>query len=108
MLDNTVFCFSYLLFCYLVLHLYLFLKNKRFEKILDSKIGWGDVLVFIAVGITLSPLHMLYFYSISFVLALLISFMFNSKTKTIPLAGMVSVLYAIYMVYEKVFGYLAN
>lgn len=97
-LENSLFCLTYFLFCYLVLHLFYFIKTRRFQKILDVKIGWGDVLLFLLIGSCISPLLLIYFFTASFVLALVFQLLFQRKHKDIALAGILAVCYVLFIV----------
>lgn len=95
-LENSIFCLAYFMFCYLILHLFYFLKTKRFQKIIDKKIGWGDILLFIIIGSCISPLELIYFFTASFLIALLFQILFQRKNKEIALAGLLAVCYAVF------------
>ena len=97
-LENTIFCLSYFLLCYLVLHLYFYLKTKKFQKLLDNKIGWGDVILFIAIGCCIEPIYIIYFFTISFILSLLTFILLFSNKKNIPMAGFLVLFYLIFQI----------
>lgn len=95
-LENGIFCIAYFIFCYLILHLFYFLKTKRFQNIIDKKIGWGDILLFMIIGSCISPLELIYFFTASFVIALLFQILFQRKNKEIALAGIVAICYTVF------------
>lgn len=101
-LENSIFCLAYFTFCYLVLHLVYFLKTKRFQKIINTKIGWGDILLFIIIGSCISPLELIYFFTASFVIALLFQILFQRKNQEIALAGILAVCYTVFAVVYQI------
>lgn len=100
-IENIIFCLSYFLFCYLMLHLYFYLKTKTFQKILDSKVGWGDILLLITVGCSLEPEIMIYFFTITFSITVFAHFVLFKSKKNVPLAGYLLIVYSIYLVLEQ-------
>lgn len=99
LVENLVFCFAYFLFSYLVIHLFYFIKTKKFQKVLDEKIGWGDIWLILLTGCCIAPVVMIYFFTLTFVAAVLIQFLFLRKDKTIALAGMLVICYSFYLVW---------
>lgn len=95
-IENTIFCLCYFLFSFLILLLFYFIKHKKIEKIIDSKIGWGDILVFIAIGICIEPLHLIFFFTCAFIFSIVVYFLFFRKKSSIPLAGLIILSYFIY------------
>ncbi|MBA3681212.1 MAG: prepilin peptidase [Bacteroidetes bacterium] len=102
LLENTIFCTCYFLFTFLVLVLFYYLKNKRFEKIMDSKLGWGDVFVFMAIGVCIEPAHLIFFFTGSFIISIIIYFFFLRSKVFIPLAGLIIPCYLLYVVFEHI------
>jgi hypothetical protein len=100
-LENTLFCSAYFLLCYLVLHLYFFIKTKRFQTILDTKIGWGDVLLFFLIGSCITPVFMIYFFTLSFVMALLFQLIAVRNSKNIALAGILVICNFLYLLLSR-------
>lgn len=100
-LENTFFCAAYFLLCYLVLHLYFFIKTKRFQTILDKKIGWGDVLLFFLIGSCITPVFMIYFFTLSFVTALLFQLIAVRNSKNIALAGILVICNFLYLLLSR-------
>lgn len=95
-IENCIFCICYFLFSFLILLLFYFIKHKKFEKIIDNKIGWGDVLVFISLGVCIEPMHLIFFFTGAFILSIVFYFLFLQSKKNIPLAGLVIPCYLIY------------
>lgn len=96
-IENSIFCGSYFLFCYLILHLYFYLKTKKFQKILDTKIGLGDILIFLAIGICIEPIHLIFFFTGAFILSIIIFFLFLRSKNYIPLVGLIIPCYLVYI-----------
>src|ERR1041384_2289298 len=91
--ENFIFTVVYLLFCYMVLHLYYFFKGGGFANLLGEKFGLGDCLVILAVGATLEPEILIYFLTASFLISLLAQLSLFKAQKTIPLAGHLVICY---------------
>lgn len=101
--ENAVFCTCYLLFSYLVLLLYFYIKTRRIEKIIDTRIGLGDVLIFLVTGFCLPPEHMIFFFTAAMIIALVTSLFLLQKQKGIPLAGIVILNYIAYLILYEFF-----
>ena len=97
-IENVIFCLSYFLFCYLALHLYFYLKTKTFQKLLESKVGLGDVLMFLAIGICIEPIHLIFFFTCTFIFSVIVFFIFLRSKPSIPLAGILIPCYLVYIV----------
>jgi hypothetical protein len=74
------------------------MKNRKFEGIIDKKIGWGDVFIFLSVGICIEPLYMIWFFTGTFILSLVFHLFFVGKEKNVPLAGFVILFYLVWMI----------
>jgi hypothetical protein len=98
LLWNTAFCLMYFLMSYLVLRLYFFARGKGDEQVIDSKIGWGDIILLFAAGCTIEPEIMVFFFSITFVVSLLCHLIFSKRKKTIPLAAYLLIFYNFYLI----------
>ncbi|MBL7932143.1 MAG: prepilin peptidase [Bacteroidia bacterium] len=92
--ENTIFLLLYMLLSFVILKLYYFLKEKRFTKILDEKIGAGDVLLISTIGLCLEPTIQIVFFTFSFLVTLIIiPFL---KTKTAPLGAVLVICFLAY------------
>lgn len=100
LLFNCVFSLIYLLLCYFIIRLYFNLKGKRGIPIVDQMVGWGDIILLIAIGSTLEPDHMIYFFAASFISALIFHLIISSKNKSIPLAAYLLIIYNCYIIYN--------
>jgi hypothetical protein len=98
LIENIIFCVVYLLLSYLILHLFYFIKTKKFQKILDSKIGWGDILLLLLTGSCLHALSMIYFFTITFVVTLIFQLVFQRQKKDIALGAMLVICYSVYLI----------
>ena len=98
LLENIVFCLVYLLLCYLILHLFYFIKTRKFQNILDTKIGWGDILLLMMTGFCLSALSMIYFFTITFIVTLIFQVVFQRQKKDIALAAILVICYSVYII----------
>lgn len=96
-LENSIFCLCYFLFSYLVIVLFYFVKHKKFEKIIDRKIGWGDILIFISLGVCIEPIHFVFFFTGAFMLSIVFYYLFLKSKKNVPLAGLVISFYLLYL-----------
>lgn len=79
-----------------ILTLYISLKNKKITNIINSQLGLGDILFFIAITIAFSPFNFILFYISGLIFSLLCYQLFlkikTSATKEIPLAGLLSIV----------------
>ncbi|MFO0355665.1 MAG: prepilin peptidase [Sphingobacteriaceae bacterium] len=94
---NTAFSTLYFLLSYLVLKLYFYLRGSGKEAIVNTKIGWGDVILFFAVGCTIEPERVVSFFAIVFTVSIILHFLLSQR-KEVPLAAYLLVFYNIYLV----------
>jgi hypothetical protein len=90
-----------------VLILYFSIRKKKFESVINSYIGWGDILFFVAIAPALCFGNFLLFivFSILFILisySILSIFKINTN-KQIPLAGIQSVFLLFWFTGEWIF-----
>jgi hypothetical protein len=85
---------------FLALHLYFYVKTMKFQKIMDERIGWGDLLIFFAVGFCIEPLFQVYFYTIAFILSLGAHLLCSRSNETIPLGAFVTVCYLSFALFN--------
>jgi hypothetical protein len=98
-IENVIFCFFYFSLIFLVLHFYYYVKTKKFQKIMDDKIGWGDLLVFFAIGFCIEPIYVVYFFTISFILSLASYLLLSSSNKSIALGACVVICYLAFSIF---------
>jgi len=101
-LENSFFCLAYFTLCYLILHLFYFLKTKHFQKIIDVKIGWGDILLLLLIGSCLTPVFLIFFFTSSFIFALLFQILLQRKSREIALAGILVICYFLFVLVESI------
>lgn len=94
---NVLFCIVYCLLSYFIVKIYYYFKSGKHEKIINSKFGLGDVLIILIIGFCMQPPMAVYFFTVSFVLSLVIYFIFPPTVKSVPLAGNLSVMYSLYL-----------
>ena len=99
-LENALFCICYFLLSYLVLVLVFYFKTRKFEKLINDKIGWGDVILFISIGCCIEPIYLIYFFTTSFILSLLIQVLFFKEKKSIPMGGFIVMFYLIFQIFN--------
>jgi hypothetical protein len=87
LVSNSISTLIYFSFITLVLFVFYFIKEGRFINIIDSKIGLGDILIFIAIGLTLEIINLILFFTISFCISAIVGFFLARQNKTTPLAG---------------------
>jgi hypothetical protein len=94
-LSSFVLNFSFIALQFVLLTIYFSMKHKRFLNIVDTYMGLGDILFFIATCAVFSPLNFIAFYISSMLLTLIAMLLYNTlssrKTQSIPLAGAMSV-----------------
>lgn len=104
--QNALINISYLVFLFLFLKLYFFLKKS--PGIVDSKLGLGDILFFLSLIFIFEPISFYIFLSISFILGLcyfVFYRIFLKKEPSIPLAGIaagVSIVYNAFYLLKNV------
>lgn len=79
---------------------YYSLKKRKIFNPIDTEIGLGDIIFFLAI----TPLFELKSYISFFIISLLVSLIIHSistvfsKSKTIPLAGYMSIFLGVYLI----------
>jgi H+/Cl- antiporter ClcA len=83
------------------LTLWISFKNKKWTNIIDTYLGLGDILFFVAISSAFSPIQFVLFYLISIVITLIAFVVYKWKSEKanseIPLAGAMSVVLIICM-----------
>ncbi len=98
-IKNTLFFLT----TFLLLTVYMFIKNGKFENPFNSYFGLGDFLFYISV----TPLFMLKEYVVFFIISMLFSIILQSlfkkqiKKESIPLAGFSSVLLIMILLFAE-------
>ena len=86
-----------------VLFIFYAFRHKKFENIINRKIGFGDLLFLIVLSAGFAPMFFEIFLTASFIVILLAyviwrSFSKPGANKTIPLAGGLASLYMIVLI----------
>ncbi len=100
--ENAIFCTGYFLLCFLVLQMVYWMRTKQFTRIIDKKIGKADVIIFIAIGTTIEPITLPLFFTVGFILSLIIQIIFLGKNKQIPIAGIIVIIYLFFIFYKDI------
>lgn len=92
---------SFLVMVLAVLTGYLFISRRRFINITTGLMGWADILFLVAIGFYLSVLNYVFFYIVSMPLVLILWLFYQlitgNKGKHIPLAGLQSLLFIVFL-----------
>ncbi|MEO7215168.1 hypothetical protein [Mucilaginibacter sp.] len=100
-LLTTAINFVFLFLQWLLVSAYFSLKQKSWVNITAHLLGWGDVLFLLTLCFYVSVLNLLFFYMTSLVLILMIWAVGQKtsliKSKKIPLAGLQSLIFALYL-----------
>jgi len=88
--------------CFLLLQFLLLKIIFRFKKIIDHKIGTGDIFFILCCCPFFSPIYFLSFYILSLIFCLSSHFLFRRfskgyNIKTIPLAGLQSIFLFVFI-----------
>lgn len=94
---NSIFNFSFLLLQFVLLKIVF-----RFKKIINYKIGTGDVFFIVCCCTFFSPIYFLVFYILSLIFSLSSHFVLrlfskDYNDKTIPLAGLQSIFLFVFI-----------
>lgn len=100
---NSIGALCYFLLCFLGVFLVYFIKERQLPKIMDEKIGWADVIVCFAIGMSLNIIDLILFFTGSFILAAIIGLVLQQKNKTVPLAGILVIFYLLFICILKFF-----
>jgi hypothetical protein len=101
-IENSLFCLCYFALLYGVIHLYLYFKTGRFQKIINTKLGLGDILIMPALGFCIEPLFIIPFFTAALVLSLVVQLLLVGKEKTVPLAGFLVLAYLLFFLMKAV------
>lgn len=97
LIQNIISASCYFLLCTLGVFTYYFLKEGQRPKIMDSKFGWADALVCIGIGISLDIIRLILFFTAAFIISAVIGLLLQQKNKTVPLAGILVILYLVFI-----------
>src|ERR1035438_1869331 len=106
-LKNALYNFGFLIIQFLLLKIYFQFRKQQGFKIINKKIGLGDILFLSASCFYFSLLNFLLFYILSLIFALIFYlFFFKKKSfaqpeETVPLAGLQSIFLIIFICTNK-------
>lgn len=94
-LINSGFNLSFVIF--LLVFCYLYARIKLKKSLLQSVLGLGDVLFFIAIAFSFSIVSflVLFVFSLIFSLVLHMALQYKQTEQTVPLAGYMSLFFAV-------------
>ncbi|WP_156309120.1 hypothetical protein [Sphingobacterium endophyticum] len=99
-IENTILCLAFIAFLMLLLTLYFSIKDKKLVNLFSQYLGLGDMLFFIVTGFYFDIISYILFFIASLLISLLLTpiiFKFQGKENHIPLAGLQSVCFALYI-----------
>ncbi|HWY10379.1 MAG TPA: prepilin peptidase [Bacteroidia bacterium] len=102
LISNSISTSLYFVLVFGALFLYYFIREGKFVNIIDSKIGLGDILIFIAIGLTLDLFYLIIFFTISFCIAAVVALFLAKQNKTVPLAGILVWCYFFFRIGNQI------
>lgn len=89
--------FNLLFVCFLLVFCYLYARIKLKKSLLQSVLGLGDILFFIAIAFSFSIVSFFVLFVFSLIFSLILHFALQHKQteKTVPLAGYMSLFFAV-------------
>ena len=100
---------SFLLLQILCLWCYFAMKHKKLITLTNGFIGWGDILFLFVLCFYLSPVNYILFYVFSLIAAIVFAISAKAISKkesfTIPLAGIQSFLFVLFLTGEWYLGF---
>jgi hypothetical protein len=97
LLSNVLTTVLYFGFYFLAVILFYYLKERKLNAIIDEKIGKADVILLLAIGVTMNIVELIVFSTIAFSFAAVLSLLLFKKVKTIPLGGILVLLHSVFM-----------
>lgn len=104
LLENTISTLVYFGICFFCIFIYFMAREKKIPVIIDAKIGKADLLVFLAIGITLPLMSLLLFFTVAFILSLVFALFFLKDKRSVPLAGILVLLHFFYSTCNQLFN----
>jgi hypothetical protein len=103
LLENTLTTLLYLGICFAIIFIFYFAREKKIPSILDSKVGKADLIVLFAIGISLPLVLLIVFFALAFSLSALLALFFLKDKKSVPLAGILALIYISFNVFIQLF-----
>lgn len=91
-LFSSLFNIIFIAFNLIAITLYYSTKEKKLINIVDRQIGLGDVLFFIVSAFIFSSINFIIYFILSLTTAVFFALVSRSKTESIPLAGLMSMV----------------
>ena len=89
----------------ILLTVYVSIQLKAWTNITKEHLGIGDILFFIPLCFTFTPLNLIVFFIVALLITIIIFFVvherYKPKNRTIPLAGVLSLYLIIIFLLEK-------
>ena len=104
--STILYNIAFIILNILGLVLYFSFKNKRVLNPIDTYIGLGDIVFFLAITplFSLKPFILFFVFGLLFSLFVHLGFMLFKKVETIPLAGYLSLFLIINIVAKNMFN----
>jgi hypothetical protein len=99
---NFISSLAYFGLCGLGIFTYFFWKEKKIPKLIDSKLGLADIIICLTIGVSFSFISLILFFTVAFVLSAIAGLIFF-RNRTIPLAGILVILYLIFIWFSPYF-----
>ncbi len=94
--------FGIILIQILILTLYYLVRDKKVQLIAGTKIGLGDILFFVVLGLIFSPIWFILFLTTGMIITVLVHLIRTGKEKKayrkIPLAGYLALIYLVFFI----------
>lgn len=108
LLQNFLFNLGFVALQFLAATLYFSIKNRALTSITDVYIGKGDMVLFLSLCLLFSPANFIIFMVTALLLVTVVAGIclpFIKKSKEIPLAGAVSLLLTVAIVFRNIYTY---
>jgi hypothetical protein len=93
---------------FLFLKLYFSLREKKLATIIDKYVGLGDIIFYLLLCMFFPPLTFIAFHTGSLLCCLLFYPLYSKFNKSVPLAGLQSLLMIILLCYSAAFSVNLN
>lgn len=100
---NFIGSLLYFSLMFFVIYSYYLFKEKKWPKIMDEKIGWADIWICLAIGVSLNIVQLILFFTGAFIISALLGLLFLRQNKTVPLAGILVILYNFFFCILSIF-----
>lgn len=98
---------GFIVFQLIAVTAYFSFKNRSLINIASEYIGWGDILFFVVAAAVFSPVNFIVFYLLCIIVVLLVALAYRAFKKTssftIPLAGAMALILALFYFFAESF-----